>query len=97
MSIEFSYHIIAVDAAARCMEVVYSAAGRQSMHIGARLPYEGEQLEDVIRQYAPVAYWLEQERAVQVPAVGLTGTLAPLPEGTMPAPDQPVVQGAQTL
>ena len=99
MSITYSYQIISVDEAARCMEVVYTAEGRQTMHIGARLPYEGEELEAVISMYSPVAYWLEQERAVQVPQVGATGTIVPPPpvEEQPAADDQPTVQGAQTL
>ena len=75
MTIEYTYQIIAVDEAARCMEVVYSSEGRQTLHIGARLPYEGESLEAVIQMYAPVAYWREQETAVVVPQVGITGTV----------------------
>jgi hypothetical protein len=82
MSIEYTYEIILVDAQARCMEIVYNAAGHPTMHIGARLPYEGETLEDVIRMYAPVRYWEERLQPVVVPEVGASGSLAPLP----PAP-----------
>jgi hypothetical protein len=78
MSIEYTYEIVAVDAAAKCMEVVYQASGRQTMHIGARLPYEGETLEAVVKMYEPVAYWLEQEREVVVPPVGASGTIVPV-------------------
>jgi hypothetical protein len=99
VSITYSYQIISVDEAARCMEVVYTAEGRQTMHIGTRLPYEGEALEAVIGMYSPVAYWLEQEQTVQVPQVGTSGTIVPppppvqevIPEG------QPTTSGAQTL
>jgi hypothetical protein len=80
MSIQYTYTIVKVDAEARCMEVVYSAAGHQTMHIGARLPYSGETLEDIISMYAPVAYWEEQKRQVVVPDVGLTGTIIPAGE-----------------
>jgi len=99
MSITYSYEIIAVNEAARCMEIVYTADGHQTMHIGARLPYEGEALEQIVRMYEPVRYWEEQQLAVVVPQVGETGTLAPLPppEPVQPAPDQPTVEGAQTL
>jgi len=76
MSIEYTYEIVSVDATARCMEVVYSAAGHQTMHIGARLPYEGEALESVIAMYAPVRYWEEQQLPVVIPQVGVTGTVA---------------------
>lgn len=87
MSIEYTYEIVSVDAAARCMEVVYSAAGHQTMRIGARLPYEGESLEAVISMYAPVRYWEEQQAPVVVPQVGTTGSIAPVaPEVAEPTP-----------
>jgi hypothetical protein len=76
MSINFNYEIIAVDEAAKCMEVVYSAPNRQTMHIGARLPFEGETLESVILMYAPIRYWEEQELKVVAPAVGTSGFLS---------------------
>lgn len=99
MSITYSYEIIAVNEAARCMEIVYTADGHQTMHIGARLPYEGETVEQIVRMYEPVRYWEEQQLSVVVPQVGTTGTLDPLPppEPTQPASEQPTVEGAQTL
>ena len=77
MSIEYTYEIVSVDEAARCMEVVYSAEGHQTMHIGARLPFVGESLESVIEAYAPVPLWLEMATPVSVPQVGTSGTVAP--------------------
>ena len=77
MSITYTYEIVAVDEAARCMEVVYKADGHQTMHIGARLPFVGEALEDVIRQFAPVPLWIAAKTPVLVPAVGHSATLAP--------------------
>ena len=68
--ISYTYEIIKVDPQARVMEVVYSSPGRQTMHVGARLPYVGESLEAVIDMYSPVAYWREQEAEVVVPALG---------------------------
>ena len=97
MSISYAYEIISVDEAARCMEVVYTAEGRQTMHIGARLPYADETLEAVIDMHSPVAYWLAQERAVQVPQVGTSGVVAPQPVALVAPEDQATVVGAQTL
>lgn len=87
MSIEYTYEIVSVDEAARCMEVVYSAEGHQTMHIGARLPFVGESLESVIEAYAPVPLWLEMATPVSVPQVGVSGTVIPVVE-----PDEPQVQ-----
>jgi hypothetical protein len=78
MNITYTYEIIAVNEAARCMEVVYSADGHQTMHIGARLPYEGESLEVIIQMYAPVALWLERATPIAVPQIGTRGTVFPM-------------------
>jgi hypothetical protein len=82
MSIEYRYTIINVDKAARCMEVVYEAEGHQTMHIGARLPYEGEALENVIRAFAPVQLWMELSADVVSPTVGATGIIPIAPVTT---------------
>jgi hypothetical protein len=85
MSIQYTYEIVNVDQAARSMEVVYSSEGLQTMHIGARLPFEGESLEAVIQMYAPVAYWREQEAVVVAPEQGTSGTITE----TDPEPPSP--------
>lgn len=97
MNITYTYKIISVDAQARCMEVVYASEGRQTMHIGARLPYEGEQLEDVIKAFAPVRFWEEAEMAVVVPEAGTSGQIVIVPEEPILPPDQPTQTGAQDL
>jgi hypothetical protein len=79
MSITYTYEIISVDQTARCMEVVYTSEGNPAMHIGARLPYEGEALEDIIAMYAPIRHWEELKTPVVVPEVGATGVIVPTP------------------
>lgn len=86
MSIPYTYEIISVDPQARVMEVVYTSPGRQTMHIGARLPYQGETIEDIVQMYSPVRYWEEQEAEVVVPALG-SGTIIP-PAPVPPTPEQ---------
>jgi hypothetical protein len=75
MSINFNYEIISVNEQARCMEIIYTAEGHPTQHIGARLPYEGESLESIVRMYAPVVYWEEIQRAVIPPTVGVFGSI----------------------
>lgn len=77
MSIEYTFEIVSVNEAARCMEVVYSAEGHETMRIGTRLPFEGEALEDVISNFSPVALWVQRATPVVVPQVGVKGTIAP--------------------
>ncbi len=83
---EYNYEIVNVDAAARCMEVRYTSAGRDPVHISMRLPYASEQLEAVIDSFSPVRYWEEQDTAVFVPEVGHAGVKAP------PVSREPTVQ-----
>lgn len=99
MSITYTYTVISADEAARCMEVVYEAVGHQTTHVGARLPYEGETLEQVVRMYAPVANWETAARSVVVPTIGATGVIEPDPEPVTPTLPlrQPITTGSQTL
>ena len=86
MSITYTYEIVAVNEAARVMEVVYTAEGHPTQHIGARLPYEGESLEAVIEMYSPVHFWEEMQSVVVVPVVGVTGSIEPfIPASPDPA------------
>jgi len=73
------------------MVVIYEAQGHATMHIGVRLPFEGESLESVIEAFAPIALWAEMATPVYAPAVGAVGQI------TAPdAPDAPdVTQGAE--
>lgn len=101
MNITYTYQILNVDAQARCMEVIYASEGRQTMHIGARLPYAGEQLEDVIKMFAPVRHWEEAEMQVVVPEAGTSGQIVIEPEPVVqpvePSTSQPTQTGAQDL
>lgn len=89
MSITYTYQIVSVDQAARCMEVVYTSEGNPTMHIGARLPFEDETLEAVVEMYAPVRYWEELKTPVVVPEVGATGVIVPTPPQEQQAPPNP--------
>jgi hypothetical protein len=96
MSIAYTYEIVKVDEAARCMEIVYTADGHETMRVGARLPYDGETLEQIIEMFSPVAYWEEKQRPVVLPTVGATGSITPVqivePEPSPePEPDISVV------
>lgn len=101
MSINYKYEIINVDEQARCMEIVYSAEGHETLHIGARLPYEGEALEQIVRMYSPIVYWLEKTRNIIVPTVGHGGVINAADEAQQASEavnqPQPISQGAQTL
>ena len=68
---DYSYEIVSVDENARVMEIVYTADGRQPIHVGARLPYVGETIEQIVDMFSPVRYWQERDTQVVVPEVGI--------------------------
>jgi hypothetical protein len=89
MIIQYEYEIVSVNAEGRCMDVRYTSEGRETMLVGARLPFEGETLESVIRAYAPTAYWEERELPVVVPEVGTSGQVLLSSEADQAALSEP--------
>jgi len=73
---QYTYEIVKVDEASRCMEIVYSADGHQTMHVSARLPFVGETLETIVDMHSPVPLWIELAKSVQVPTVGVQGSIS---------------------
>jgi hypothetical protein len=70
--ISYTYEIISVGE--RSMEVRYENEEFGVMHVGVRLPYEGEDLATVRDQFSPALYWAEQRKPVQSIQEGLIGT-----------------------
>jgi hypothetical protein len=95
--ITYTYKIITVDEAFRCMEVVYTSPTHGVMHVGARLPFEGEPLEQIIAIYAPVQEWRARELAVVVPAVGVSGEITDKEPAPIPLADQVRAERDQLL
>jgi hypothetical protein len=73
--INYTYEIIHVDEGSRCMEIVYRSDTYGVMHVGARLPFDGEPLEQVISIFSPVAEWRLRDLAVSPPPQGATGSM----------------------
>lgn len=90
---QYTYEIVKVDEASRCMEIVYSADGHQTMHVSARLPFVGETLETIVDMHSPVPFWIEQAKSVQVPAVGVQGSIS----STSAPEDVTVAQQVMTI
>lgn len=75
------------------MEIVYRADGHQTMTISGRLPRKGEPLEDVVKEFEPVAFWEEQAAEFNLPEVGATGFVGTeiiVPIETEPVSDIPI-------
>ena len=94
MSITYTYTVISADEVARCMEILYESAGHQNMHICARLPYEGETLEQVVQMYAPITHWETVVLNVIVPNVGTTGVVN---VAAAPGPDPEQLANAKMM
>lgn len=77
MDIAYTYEVVAVDEAARVMEVLYRADGFSEMRVSMRIPFAGETLESVVDACSPVPYWQSLILPISVPSVGTTGTIAP--------------------
>jgi len=65
MNVSYLYTVLNVNEESRTMEVKYDSAEFGSINIFTRIPYEGENLEDVIRMYSPINFWLEKTKTVQ--------------------------------
>lgn len=74
MKVEYTYSIINVDQDAKTMEIVYDSPVYGVLHVGARLPWEDETVEDIVRMYNPSLYWLERTRPTLNVTPGLTGS-----------------------
>jgi hypothetical protein len=70
--IPYTYEILLVSD--RSMEVKYENPDYGVLHVGVRLPYEGESIESVIEEYSPAVYWQELSMPVQTINPGITGS-----------------------
>lgn len=97
MSITFKFEVVSVDETSRCMEVIYTSDGNETLRISTRLPYVNEAVEDVIRMYAPLQHWEENKKQMVAPVVGLSGELAPIVVGAPIAIAQDIIVNADAL
>lgn len=71
--LDYKFEIIEVVPENNQMMVKFTSPNREDVITGTPLPTEGIRLEDFLRQYAPIGYWMDKERKVFVPEVGTTG------------------------
>lgn len=62
IKIEYTYEIINVDKESKSMEIIYRSKKYGTLHVGARLPWEGESIESIVRMYNPSQFWLENNQ-----------------------------------
>lgn len=77
MDFAYTFEIVGVDEAAKCMEIKYSAEGLPDVHVGAPLPQQGQPLLNVVHAYAPKGVWVPYTVVHVAPPVGTTGSYTP--------------------
>lgn len=74
---EWAYTFRVVHSDPSGMVLRFSSEGFPDLDWGCRLPYLGETVEDVARQYDPRAAWREQYRERVIPVIGTEGLVVP--------------------
>lgn len=74
-----TYEITAVNEAQRCMEVLFRATNQPDVLVGARMPFDGEDLAVLVSSFAPIGYWEDLGKQVTPVTVGTTGAVT-IPE-----------------
>jgi hypothetical protein len=78
------------------MVIEYKTQGHDPIQVAARLPFQGENIADVIHSYAPLGMWEVLEKTTVIPDVGIEGEYIPPVPVELPLPEtQPT--GAATL
>jgi hypothetical protein len=70
VNISYQYEVLSTDVAANCMEVLFKSDGLPDVTVSARIPFEGEDLDAVIRSFAPFTIWQPVVTVVQNVQVG---------------------------
>lgn len=90
-----TFEITAVNESLRCMDVVFRATGQPEVLVGARMPFEGEDLNTLVASFAPIGYWEDLAKQVVPVTVGTTGAVTiavePVAEAETPV-ETPQVQ-----
>lgn len=71
---DYNYIIESVDNEAGVMVVKYTAEGKDDYVASARLPFEGESLEQVVEEYSPVNLWYFNDAPKQSVLGGTNGS-----------------------
>lgn len=73
--IAYTYEIVRVDPENRVMDIQYTSEQFGTMLVGARMPWEGETVEGIVRNFSPVRYWMEQVLSVASVSAGTSGQI----------------------
>lgn len=73
----YAYTVIRVDQDAKCMDVQFLANGFDPITVGVRLPRVGEDVDSVIRSFAPYSIWEPEVIEYAEVPVGKSGSYTP--------------------
>ena len=90
-TISYTYEIIRVDPDAKVMDILYSSPEYGTTLVGARMPWDGEAVEQIAQMYSPVRSWIERTLPVAAVSAGASGDLSVV----LVAPDTPPTRDEQ--
>ena len=90
-TISYTYEITRVDPDAKAMDILYTSPEYGTTLVGARMPWDGEMVEQIAQMYSPVRNWIEQTLAVAPVSAGTSGDLSVV----LVAPDTPPTRDEQ--
>ena len=73
--ITYTYEIVRVDPENRVMDIQYTSDQFGTILVGARMPWDGETVEGIVRSFSPVRYWMEQTFSVSSVSAGTSGQI----------------------
>ena len=78
MEVQYNYKVIKVDEDNKVMEIMYSPQEPSNLTeyvVGARLPFSGESLQNIVSMYAPIALWQQEAYEFDTVIEGSEGSL----------------------
>lgn len=78
MTIPYTYKVVHTDVPAKCMVVEYAAIGYATLQIGMPLPIVGQNIEAIVKQYAPIPQWRDSQLVYSDVPTGTEGSIPPV-------------------
>lgn len=75
-TISYTYEITRVDPDAKAMDILYTSPEYGTTLVGARMPWDGETVEQIAQMYSPVRNWIERTLPVASVSAGTSGDLS---------------------
>lgn len=75
-TISYTYEITRVDPDAKAMDILYTSPDYGTTLVGARMPWDGETVEQIAQMYSPVRNWIERTLPLAPVSAGTSGDLS---------------------